>query len=174
MIAAVDIPVLETERLVLRGPEPKDEAGYVAFFASERGRFVGGNGTRSLGWLAFASEVGHWTLRGFGMWAVTLRGSDDCLGFVGCWFPGGNPEREIGWQVWPEAEGKGIAFEAALAARTHAYGTLGWDGAVSYIDHGNTRSIRLAERLGAVRDDDAERPVGDECLVYRHPAPEAL
>ena len=62
---------------------------------------------------------------------------------------------------------------AAEAARTHVFETLGWDTAVSYIDPQNARSIALAERLGAVRDDSAARPHPDD-LVYRHPKPEAV
>lgn len=167
-------PVIETERLVLRGPEPRDWAGFRDFFMSERAAYVGGPFPRRKAWYAFATEIGHWHIHGFGMWAVTMKGDDTCLGNVGCWFPDTWPEKEIGWQLWPEAEGRGIAHEAALAARAYAYGSFGWSGAVSYIDHANARSIRLAERLGAVRDDAAVRPVGDDCLVYRHPAPEAL
>lgn len=171
MRIGADIPVLRTERLVLRAPKPADEESYVAFFASERALHIGGNGTRSRGWQAFAVEWGHWCLRGFGMWAVTWRDDDRCLGYVGCWYPGGNPEREIGWQVWAEVEGLGVAQEAARAALAYAFGPLRWRTAVSYIDHDNLRSIRLAERLGAVRDDAAPRPEGDHCLVFRHPAP---
>ncbi|MEL7026999.1 MAG: GNAT family N-acetyltransferase, partial [Pseudomonadota bacterium] len=49
---------------------------------------------------------------------------------------------------------------------------LGLSTLVSYIDPENARSIALAERLGAVRDDEAEKPE-DNPLVYRHPTPEA-
>ena len=90
-----------------------------------------------------------------------------------CWFPADWPETEIGWIMFEGGEGKGYAFEAAEAARTHVFETLGWDTAVSYIDPHNARSIALAERLGAVRDDSAERPHPDD-LVYRHPKPEAV
>jgi len=170
-----DIPILETERLILRGPEPRDCAAFVDFFMSDRARYVGGPLTRGKAWRTFALEIGHWRMRGFGMWAVTMRGSDDSLGLVGCWFPEGWPEKEIGWIMWRDAEGKGIAHEAALAARDHAYGVLGWPTAVSYIDQPNARSIRLAERLGAARDDAAQCPDGPEpCLVYRHPGSEVL
>jgi RimJ/RimL family protein N-acetyltransferase len=63
--------------------------------------------------------------------------------------------------------------EAAACARDHAFGVLGWKTAVSYIAPANTRSIRLAERLGAVRDPQAPRFPGEaEVLVYRHPTPE--
>ena len=73
--------------------------------------------------------------------------------------------------MWdPAAEGKGYAFEAAQAARAHAFDVLGWETAVSYIDPGNARSIELAERLGAVRDPEAA-PFHEGDLVFRHSAP---
>lgn len=167
-------PAIETERLRLRGPERRDWEGFCAFFLSERARYIGGADSRRKAWQAFASEIGHWHLRGFGFWAVTVKPADDCVGLVGCWYPETWPEPEIGWTLWAEAEGRGIAYEAALAVRAHAYGPLGWTTAVSYIDHDNTRSIRLAKRLGAVLDEAASYPEDDPCLVYRHPAPEAL
>lgn len=170
-------PIIETDRLRLRGPGPQDEATFVAFQASERSRFVGGPMDPLKAWTILGLEIGHWTLRGFGMWAVTLKGSDDALGYVGCWRPNTWPENELGWILFSEShEGKGIAREAAEAARRFAYETLGWSTAVSYIAPGNARSIGLAKRLGCTLDAGAERPVFDErepCLVYRHPAPEA-
>lgn len=166
-------PVLETERLALRGAEARDAEGYIAFMASERARHVGGPFDRIEAWRWFATVIGHWTLRGYGEWAVTLKGEDRCVGLIGCWRPEGWPEPELAWSVWPEAEGRGIAHEAALAARRCAYKRFGWTTAVSYVDPDNRRSRRLAERLGAVEDPDAERiDPGD--LVYRHPAPEAF
>jgi hypothetical protein len=49
----------------------------------------------------------------------------------------------------------------------------GWDGAVSYVDPKHLDSIRLCERLGAVRDPEAPTIDGNDS-VYRHPAPAAL
>lgn len=174
MIELAGIPVLETERLVLRGPRAADAYGYVAFMMSKRAEFVGGHIERDKAWRAFAVEVGHWLIRGFGMWAVTEKGDDTCLGYVGAWFPEGWPEHEIGWSLWEQAEGRGIAEEAAVAARAYAYRTLGWTTAVSYIDRSNQRSIALAERLGCTRDRSAATPGDEDCLVYRHPRPEDL
>lgn len=115
--------------------------------------------------------IGHWTMCGFGKWAVTLQGNDQAIGLVGLYFPSEWPERKVGWHLWDEgAEGKGYAFEAALAACAHAFGTLGWTTAVSYIAARNTRSIALATRLGAVRDAGAATPDNDPVLVYRDPA----
>ena len=166
-------PVIETENLILRLPEPCDAEGSIAFRTSERSRFVGGPDSARMAWSNFASELGHWAIRGYGSFAVTRKGEDRCLGLIGPWFPGGWPEQEIGWLIWEEAEGKGVAYEAALATRAWAYEHLCWTTAVSYIEPDNHRSIRLAERLGAVRDESAV-PLDPEDLVYRHPAPEDL
>lgn len=163
---------LITDRLVLRQVAPRDWPGYRDFAATDRSRYVGGPATEGEAWRKFASILGHWVFLGYGMWAVTLKGDDTCLGVVGPWVPADWPETEIGWLLWPEAEGKGIGFEAARAVVDHAYGTLGWDTAVSYIDPDNARSIALAERLGAVLDPSAPQPKPDHAvLVYRHPRP---
>lgn len=164
---------LITERLVLRQPKGEDMDAVCDFFLSPRASGVGGPYVAATAWKQFAAEVGHWQIYGFGMWAVTLHGDDSILGLVGPWFPPHWPEREIGWMMFAGSEGKGIAFEAAHAARTHAQDVLGWDTIVSYIDADNSRSIRLAEKLGAVLDPDATPPKYDDpCLVYRHPAPQ--
>jgi len=70
----------------------------------------------------------------------------------------------------PRPKAKGIATEAARSSLHHAFEVLGWATAVSYIAPGNDRSVRLAEKLGALRDRDAKGPT-PETLVYRHPNP---
>lgn len=177
MIALTGVPVIATERLRLRAPELRDTEAMLAFQQSERFQFIDPDMDPEAGWRHWAAIIGHWVLRGFGLWTVTRHGSDETLGLIGCWEPKGWPEREIGWSLTAEAEGQGIGYEASVAARAYAYGSLGWTTAVSYIDPDNARSIRLAERLGAVRDPEAAVPPNDTpetCLVYRHPAPEQL
>lgn len=175
MIALADTPTLHTARLVLRAPRAGDHAAWEAFATSDRARHVGGPLSDRLAWRALCHLTGHWVHRGFGMFIFSDRAAPDTpLGMAGPWFPVGWPEHEIGWSVWaPEAEGRGIAFEAAAAARDWAFRALGWTTAVSYIDPANARSIRLAERLGAVRDPAAATPEADGTLVFRHPAPGA-
>ena len=173
--ALAHTPVLATERLTLRAPGAQDWPAFAAFMTSPRSAFVRpADIDEGRIWRAFGHVIGHWVLRGFGNFVFTRTGDDAALGMTGPWFPAGWPEREIGWSVWSEAgEGRGYAFEAAAAARDHAFRDLGWETAVSYIDPDNTRSIALAERLGARRDDAAARPDDAPCLVYRHPRPEA-
>jgi RimJ/RimL family protein N-acetyltransferase len=168
-------PILHTDRLTLRAPQVGDHPHWADFAMSERARYVGGPLDAALAWRALGHLTGHWVHRGFGMFIFHAKSDDTPLGMAGPWFPGGWPEREIGWSVWASAaEGKGFAFEAAAAVRAYAYQTLGWDTAVSYINPANVRSISLAQRLGAILDPDAAHPGTEPCLVYRHPAPGAM
>ncbi len=166
---------LQTQRLILRRPKPADWPAFRDFFASDRSTSLGGPVTVGKSWRHFASELGHWEIHGYGMWTVTLRGDDKPAGLIGPWVPADWPETEIGWIILSgDLEGTGVATEAAAAAVRHAYEALGWDTAVSYIAPENTRSIRLAEKLGAVLDQTAPKPEAyPDTLVYRHPAPVA-
>jgi RimJ/RimL family protein N-acetyltransferase len=170
-----DTPVLETERLILRGPKPTDLDLWAAFAVSDRAKFIGGPLEPKMAFRAWCTVLGHWAIRGFGMFVLEPKDGSAPIGHVGNWEPMGWPEREIGWTLWDaSAEGKGYAYEAARAVVDYTFGTLGWNTAVSYIDDGNHRSVALARRLGAVLDDTAETPDRDEppILVYRH-RPEA-
>jgi len=166
------IPTIETRRLVLRGPEPEDYPDFKATFTSYRARFMGGPLNPYESWMLYAAEIGHWHIRGFGMWMIHDKATDETYGMAGGWKPAKWPEAEIAWVIWPEATGHGIALEATHAARKYFY-AQGWDGAVSYIDPKNLDSIRLAERLGAKKDLEAESVDGND-VVYRHPTPAAL
>ncbi len=172
-MSVVTIPTLETKRLFLRSPEPQDYPDFKATFSSYRSRFMGGPLNKYEAWMLYAAEIGHWNIRGFGMWMIHEKTTDETLGMAGGWFPAGWPEREIAWIIWPEKSGHGYALEATHAARHHLYHEMGWDGAVSYIDPKNLDSIRLAERLGAVKDKEAATIDGSDA-VYRHPSPDRL
>lgn len=170
MITLTGTPSIVTERLTLRAPQPRDADTFVAFYKTDRAQYVGGPKDERRGWEFFCTEIGHWAMRGFGMFVMTYHDDDTPLGIVGHWYPQTWPEKEVGWVLFdPEHEGKGIAFEAATACIDYTWTTLKWDTIVSYIAYPNARSIALAERLGAVRDDDAETP--GKAYVYRHPRP---
>ncbi len=165
--------MLQTSRLILRASTKDDWSAYSAFMETEAARFFAGFRDQGRAWRSFGTLIWHWIDRGFGPWAVTMRGNDACVGIVGPKFPPKWPERELTWIIFGDAEGKGIASEAARAARADAYQRLGWATAVSYIEPENTRSVALAERLGAQLDIAAPVP-GGPVRAYRHPGPEAL
>lgn len=167
------IPTLRTERLILRAPAVADFEPYARFYASERSIWEDGPLPREQAWAEFATAAAGWLLRGFGSLSLTDRTSGRYLGEVGLYQPPHYPEPELGWILVAEAEGCGLAQEAARALRLWAYRERGLGPLVSYIDRGNRRSIRLAERLGAVIEPDA--PSGAPCTgVWRHPAAETV
>ena len=134
------IPEIDTERLRLRLPSEADFKAEVTFYDSDRSDGVGGRRAPDQVWRHLAAMIGHWVLRGYGLWAIEEKATGVYCGRVGLYCPDGWPEPEIGWTLMAHAEGRGIAYEAALAARDYAYGTLGWTTAISLIGPGNTRS----------------------------------
>ena len=173
MIEMTNIPVLETERLILRANRLADFEAYARFYTTDRAAYRGGIKTRTQAFLMFAAEVGHWSLRGYGMWALEERASGAYCGQVGLWNPEGWPAPEVGWLLMEGFEGRGYALEAALRARDYAYDVLGWTELASCIYVGNDSSIRLAERMGALVEARVPREGRPDMLIYRHPGPTA-
>ena len=167
------IPVIESERLILRAYKDSDFDAYAEFFASERARYYGGSCDRNDAWRRMSMFAGHWLLRGYGVWALEEKATGAFVGQAGLWFPEGWPEREITWMVLAAHEGRGFASEAALRVRAHAFETLGWKRLVSCIQPENEPSVRLAKRIGAVYERAQSIP-GRDFHVYRHAGSELL
>jgi len=134
---------------------------------SDRAKYMGGPFSLRYAWGDFCHGIAQWPLFGGGNLSIELRETKQYLGRIeinqGPLFP----EPELGWQLQLQAEGKGYAFEAAIAMRDWAFQECKLDTLVSYIGPDNSRSIRLAERLGATLDEHA-RPQDPGDLVYRH------
>jgi len=157
---------LRTARLLLRQFDGSDLDAVARLYADARFmRFLGPTVGRDDGWRHMAMLIGHWQLRGYGMWAVEHQGR--CVGRIGLHFPEGWPDLEVAWALDPELWGLGLATEGARAALEQAAHVLGRRDPVSVIHPDNAASIRVAEKLGA----RPERRIvlrGDEAVVYRH------
>ncbi len=115
----------------------------------------------------FCHDAGLWSLVGHGALMMEDRESGVGLGQIGINAGPLFPERELGWFVYEQAEGKGYAFEAAHAMRDWAFEVAQMSTLVSYISPQNWRSCRLAKALGGALDEAApRRDVKD--LVYRY------
>jgi RimJ/RimL family protein N-acetyltransferase len=168
------IPVLTTERLVLRAPREADFAAMLAFNDSPRSAYVGGGRNREWVWRGLLANIGHWALRGFGFYSVDTQ-AGAFVGRVGVMLHDGWPEPELGWHLYDGHEGHGYAAEAALAARADYYARVSPNPVMSMVVPENHRSVALCERLGArfERLDPGEgKPFDVPFNVYRHPGPE--
>ena len=166
------VVAFRTPRLRLRAFVQGDLDAYAAMCAdAEVMRHIGAGGPvgRDMAWRAMAVFLGQWALLGYGMWAIERRSDGRLIGRAGFLNPEGWPGNELGWLLARDAWGQGFAFEAASAALAFGRRELGLNGElISLIRDANTRSIALAERLGAVNTGPIEF-LGGQALVFRHP-----
>ncbi|MGH1415566.1 MAG: GNAT family N-acetyltransferase [Pelagimonas sp.] len=168
-------PILETENLILRGPEKSDAEAVITFLLDqERAEGFGASPNRGDAWRWFSLNVGHWHWHGYGYFVIEDKSTGKPAGICGIWNPEGWPEPEIGWVVFAGFEGKGIAYEAALRVRRYAYEDLRFTTLTSNIVPDNTRSKALAKRLGAQYErtyDNVNMGVDE---LWRHPSPDEV
>jgi RimJ/RimL family protein N-acetyltransferase len=165
------IPTLTTERLLLRPFRDGDLDAYAAIVADpEVTRFLGDGKPlgRADAWRQMALFVGHWQLRGFGIWAVEERATGALMGRIGLFEPEGWPGFELGYTLGRNFRGRGYASEGARAALAYAREVLGRERVISLIRSENAGSIRVAEGLGAVLQGEIEF-FGSPALVYAYP-----
>lgn len=160
------IPTVMTERLVLRAFEETDLDAYAALNVDpEMGRYLWGTSDRASTWRGMASLVGHWHLRGYGMWALADRSTRQFLGRAGLYNAEGWPGIEMAWSVARSHWNRGLATEAGRAVLRYAFEVVGVDHVISLIHPDNAASIRVAEKLGATARRRA-RVLQREWVVY--------
>ena len=153
------LPVLETERLVLRPPMTDDFERWAEMMAdADAARFIGGVAPKPVAWRIVTQVRGAWALTGVSMFSVIEKASNLWVGRVGPWQPYAWPGREVGWGLHPDAWGKGYALEAAVAAMDYAFDSLGWTAVIHCINPENARSQALARRLGSAIQGRAPMP----------------
>lgn len=146
----LEIPTLETERLILRAPEPGDFEAWAAFCADEEAaRYIGGKQDRIGAWRIMSVMAGGWFSRGYSMFSVIEKVSRRWVGRVGPWRPEGWPGPEVGWGIAREHWGKGYATEAAAATIDWAFATQDWTEVIHTIEAANVNSQKVAQRLGS-------------------------
>jgi len=152
-------PILETDRLILRPPQVEDFEAWAAFAADPvAAEHLGGPQVRPVAWRGMATVTGAWTLRGFSMFSVIEKATDDWVGRLGPWQPEGWPGTEVGWGIARDHWGKGYATEGATAAIDWAFDQFGWNEVIHTIDPANVNSQAVARRLGSTILRTAEMP----------------
>lgn len=150
----VNVPVVETGRLILRGHRLADFALLAAMWADpEVTRFIApAPATAEEAWARFLRYAGHWAVMGYGYWAVQEKASGRYIADIGF----ADHRRaivpaldgpEIGWVLAASMAGRGYATEAVRAA-------LAWSDrnlaarttCIIALDH--AASLNVAEKVG--------------------------
>jgi RimJ/RimL family protein N-acetyltransferase len=146
---------LTTDRLTLRGWRDDDLDALAAIDADpEVMRYIADGSVRDREKTAAALRkmADDWEQRGFGLFAVEVRGSGALAGWTGLAVPEFLPEVlpavEIGWRLGRRFWGSGYATEAATAALRFGFRDRGLDRIISIRHVDNARSARVMEKLG--------------------------
>ena len=173
---------LATDRLTLRGWRDDDLGALAAMNADPEvmryimdGSVLDGQQSSE----RLRKMIVTWDEYGFGRFAVEVRGTGALIGWAGLAVPTFLPEVlpavEIGWRLDRRFWGNGYATEAAAAALRFGFADRGLDRVISIRHIGNTRSARVMEKLGLVRDFDTVVPGHDQPVtVHAIPVPRPL
>jgi RimJ/RimL family protein N-acetyltransferase len=162
------VPTLTTERLVLRPFSEEDVAPLHALMQdADVMRYVGDRRVPTLqeAWRGVAGWIGHWALRGYGLWAVVERDSGEVVGRTGIINPIDWPGPEVGYLLGKRWWGRGYATEAAAAAMGWGFTTIGFERLISLIDPANAPSIAVAGRLGETLIGETDL-LGNRVLIF--------
>jgi RimJ/RimL family protein N-acetyltransferase len=156
---------LQTDRLRLRRWLPADREPFAALNADPRvTRYLGGPLSREESDALAARIETHFDQRGFGLWAVEIRGGASFAGYIGLAVPRFEarftPCVEIGWRLGAEHWGQGYAPEGARAALAFGFEALGLEEIVSFTVPANLPSRRVMEKIGMTHNpaDDFDHP----------------
>ena len=170
---------IETPRLILRPWQGHDLAPYAEICADpEVMKYVADGKPRTPEQSADAIRFfeGEWHTRGYGVFAVELKETDQLMGFAGFLYPDFLPQVlpsvEIGWRFGRPFWGRGYATEAAQAALDYGLNDRGLTDIVSIFHLENKASERVMQKIGLRFDQFTTEPVTEQTVgVYRLPAP---
>jgi RimJ/RimL family protein N-acetyltransferase len=163
------VTTLETERLVLRAPVPKDAEPLAPMYADpEVMRYLGDGRTltREETERSVLRMIEGWKADGFGLFTTVRKEDGRVIGRVGLilWNPEtwqttrmsaeGPKELEVGYTIGRPYWGNGYATEAAAASRDFALADLGAQRLIALIIHGNEASENVARKLGFEHERD--------------------
>ncbi|MDX6485543.1 MAG: hypothetical protein QOF43_696 [Gaiellaceae bacterium] len=166
---------------MLREPRLDDVDDLLEFVGDEEVmQWIGGEaGDRAATVESVERWIARWKANGVGQFAVVHEGR--VIGRVGLlvwdnrtWETStyeqaaGNAVTELGWALSRREWGRGYATEAARAVREWGYAERGLERLISLIDPRNVRSIRVADKLGAVPEQMISTHHGP-AIVWVHP-----
>lgn len=143
--------ISETERTILR-EVTADDAEFIFDLLNQPSfiRYIGDRNVRTI------DEARHYVESrfaesykkfGFGMWAVTLKETNQPIGICGFVKRDSLPDADIGFAFLPQYERKGYAFESASAALEYGKNVLNLNPILAVTSQDNESSGKLLGKL---------------------------
>ena len=86
-------------------------------------------------------------------WTITLKGNDIAIGNIGFWnYHKKEPYAEIGYELHPDFQGKGIMSEAARCVLDFGIQEMGLKKISAYLHGGNEKSLNLLRKFNFEHD----------------------
>jgi RimJ/RimL family protein N-acetyltransferase len=105
-------------------------------------------------WKRIIFAIGHWTVMGFGSWAIEEKATGAFIGQVGFFdahrdgLPSTHGVPETGWMIAPDRQGNGFASEAVKAAHEWIDSTLDCSRTFCMIMPEHAISLHIAKTVG--------------------------
>ncbi len=153
-------PTLQSERLILRAHRLEDFPECASMWGDPNvvRHITGTPFTSEASWSRLLRYAGHWTLLGFGYWAVETKTGRNFIGEVGF----ANHQRQIkpplpdspeaGWALKTATHGKGYATEAVSRIVEWADKHLDCSDTFCIFDPSNAASLKVARKVGYGED----------------------
>lgn len=150
------IPILETDRLILRPHRREDFEAVHAMWQHPAiyTQITGKPSTREQSWARLLRYAGLWPLIGYGFWAMEDKATGRFVGELGFADfqreinPPFGDAPEMGWVLAPEIHGKGYGSEALASVVEWGDTFFKQDRALCIISPENAASLRVAEKNG--------------------------
>jgi len=150
-------PLLETERLILRQLKSTDD-NEIFLLRSDQAvnKYLDRKPSRSIDDArSFIQAINSNIERNESVyWAISFKGSDKLIGTIGLFdFSNDHSKAEIGFELLPDFQGKGIMQEATSTVIDFGCKQLGLHLIEAHTHRGNQKSIKLLEQLNFQRGD---------------------
>ncbi|WP_299418823.1 GNAT family N-acetyltransferase [uncultured Shimia sp.] len=157
-MAQKEVPILETNRLILRGHKLADFEDSAAMWADPDvvARISGVPSTAAESWSRLLRYIGHWQALGYGYWVLQSKVDGAFVGEAGLadyhrdTKPSVHGKPEAGWALKTSAQGQGLATEAVNAVMAWADDVLAkeFPMACAIFDPEHAGSVRVAKKVG--------------------------
>lgn len=95
-----------------------------------------------------AHPIADYAKHGYGRMAVVWQETDAVIGFCGLKYLDEFDEVDLGFRLFPEFWGMGLATETGRAVLAHGFDELELEQVIALVLPANTGSIRVLEKLG--------------------------